>query len=86
MIVRVFELIFERKLMALHQKKVVCLSIMMHSSNQQCNALQSIMRIFLHSCETPETVLEAFAHMGIMISTTMINESKSPESFERIGC
>ena len=33
------------------------------------------MGIFLHSCETPETVLEALAHMGITISTTAINEA-----------
>jgi hypothetical protein len=64
----------ERELKA-HQKKVVCISIMMHSSNQRCNAFQSIMGIFLHSCETLETVLEAFAHMGITISTTAINEA-----------
>jgi hypothetical protein len=33
------------------------------------------MGIFLHSCETPETVLKAFGHMGITISTTAINEA-----------
>lgn len=60
---------------------------MMHSSNQNYNTFQSIMGIFLHSCETPETVLEAFAHMGITISSTTINEavlSLSKESVVRM--
>ncbi|KAG1721899.1 uncharacterized protein EDB91DRAFT_1064206 [Suillus paluster] len=32
----------------------VLISIMLQSSNQKCNALQSIYGIFLHSCNTPQ--------------------------------
>ncbi|KAF8193659.1 hypothetical protein BJ912DRAFT_848356 [Pholiota molesta] len=56
-------------------KQVVCLSIMMQSTNRLCNTLQSAMGIFLHSCGSPEAVSQLLAHMGISISTTSINEA-----------
>ncbi|KAF8900876.1 hypothetical protein CPB84DRAFT_1680201, partial [Gymnopilus junonius] len=56
-------------------KRVVCLSIMLQSTNRHCNALQSIIGIFLHSCNTPETVCELLAHIGLSVSTTSINDT-----------
>src|ERR1700733_7973083 len=50
------------------------MSVMMQSSNQRCNALQSAVGMFLESCNTPETVRELLAHMGISVSTTAIND------------
>jgi hypothetical protein len=46
------------------QKKVVILSILMQSSNPKTNALESIIGIFLHSCGTPEKVIETLAVRG----------------------
>lgn len=63
------------------------MSIMMHSSNQRCNALQSLLGIFLHSCNAPQTVVELMAHLGVSISTTAINQaiaSLSKESFREL--
>ncbi|KAH6891613.1 hypothetical protein BKA70DRAFT_1441417 [Coprinopsis sp. MPI-PUGE-AT-0042] len=48
---------------------------MMHHASQQCNALQSVMGIFLHSCGTPETMRELLAHIGLSVSTTSINSA-----------
>lgn len=41
---------------------------MMHSTNQKCNTLQSIIGIFLRTCNTPEKVMKTVAHMGLSIS------------------
>ncbi|KAI0039747.1 hypothetical protein FA95DRAFT_1577390 [Auriscalpium vulgare] len=54
-------------------KRVVIVSIMMQSMNQQCNALQSIVGIFLHSCNAPEKVIKMLAHMGLSISLSSIH-------------
>jgi len=59
----------------------------MQSSNQKVNALESIIEIFLHSCRTPEKVIETLAHMGIYISTDAIYSaitSLSAESTKKI--
>jgi hypothetical protein len=53
----------------------MCISVMMQSSNQRCNALQSMLGVFLHSCNTPEVVRECLAHMGISISVSAINSA-----------
>ena len=45
----------------------------MHSSNVRCNALQSLVGVFLHSCNAPETIMEMLAHMGLSISVTTVN-------------
>ena len=57
------------------QKKVVIISIMMQSTNQKCNALESVFGIFLHSTNTPEKVISALAHMGLSISVDAINKA-----------
>ncbi|KAF8868756.1 hypothetical protein BD779DRAFT_1459301 [Infundibulicybe gibba] len=63
-------------------KKVVILSIIMQSRNQKTNTLESIIGIFLHSCKTPEKVIEALAHMGISISTSSIHRAITALSAE----
>lgn len=63
------------------------MSVMMHSSNQRCNTLQSLLGIFLHACNAPQTVVELMAHLGVSISTTAINHaisSLSKESFREL--
>jgi len=57
------------------QKKVVILSIMLHSTNQKCNAFECIVGIFLHSCNTPERVINALSRMGISISLSAIHRA-----------
>ena len=64
------------------QKQVLCLSIMMHSTNQQCNSLQSIIGVFLHMCNTPDAVLELLVHLGVSISLSTISRAVSNLSKE----
>ena len=47
----------------------------MHSTNCRCNALQSLVGIFLHSCGAPETIHEFLACIGLLISVSTINEA-----------
>ena len=54
----------------------------MNSTNQSCNALQSLVSVFLHSCGVPDTVCELLAHMGLSISTMMINHAINNLSWE----
>ncbi|KAF8988599.1 hypothetical protein BDZ89DRAFT_974903, partial [Hymenopellis radicata] len=42
-------------------KKVMCISIMMHDMSQSCNAIQSLLGIFLHLCNTSEAVIQTLA-------------------------
>ena len=44
----------------------------MHSTNRHCNALQSLIGVFLHANGTPETICELLAHMGLSVSTKSI--------------
>ncbi|KAJ7187718.1 hypothetical protein GGX14DRAFT_383377 [Mycena pura] len=56
-------------------KKVVMISLMMQSTNKNCNALGSVFGIFLHASNTPSKVIEALAHMGISISVDAIDDA-----------
>lgn len=57
------------------QKTVVIISILMQGVNQHCNALQSTMGIFLHSCSAPEKVIQVLGHMGISIAQKTIHRA-----------
>lgn len=48
---------------------------MLQSTNKRCNALQSIMGIFLQSCNRPETLRELLAHLGLSVSKSTINDA-----------
>ncbi|KAJ6550353.1 hypothetical protein B0H10DRAFT_1850543 [Mycena sp. CBHHK59/15] len=68
-------------------KTAVMISIMMQSRNSKCNALESVFSIFLHSTNTPEKVIQALAHMGILISPSSIStaiHSLSAETAETL--
>ena len=54
----------------------------MHSTNQRCNSLQSIIGVFLHACNTPDAVLELLAHLGVSISPSTISTAVSNLSKE----
>jgi hypothetical protein len=57
----------------------------MHSSNQKCNLLQSVFGVFLHSCNTPQKVIQSLARMGLSISIDTIHKavkSLSAEMYE----
>ena len=61
--------------------------MMMQSTNQKCNTLESVFGIFLHSTNTPEKVIQALAHMGISISVNAIHNaihSLSKETFHTL--
>lgn len=58
------------------------MSIMAQGTNQRCNALQSIVGIFLHSAGTPETVIELLSRFGVSLTTTSINNAVSSLSSE----
>ena len=48
---------------------------MLQSSNQRCNALQSIIGVFLKSCNAPETVCEFLSQAGLSLSASSINNA-----------
>ncbi|EGN96642.1 hypothetical protein SERLA73DRAFT_15258, partial [Serpula lacrymans var. lacrymans S7.3] len=56
-------------------KKVVILSIMMQSTNQKSDALQSVIGIFLQSSHSPEKVIDAMACIGVSISQSAIHSA-----------
>ncbi|KDQ05607.1 hypothetical protein BOTBODRAFT_72403, partial [Botryobasidium botryosum FD-172 SS1] len=53
-------------------KRVVLFSICMQSNERRCNALQTIVGMFAHSCNTPERVLETIAHAGLSVSSSSV--------------
>lgn len=55
---------------------------MMHSTNQRCNAFQSVIGVFLHAANAPETVCDLLARMGVSIATSTINNAVSSLSKE----
>ncbi|KAI9059312.1 hypothetical protein FKP32DRAFT_1580100 [Trametes sanguinea] len=72
-------------------KTVVILSILMQNCDQKTNALQSIVGIFLHACNTPEKVIKVLARMGISISLASIHRAihslsrQSDDDIETLG-
>ncbi|KAJ3473410.1 hypothetical protein NLI96_g13016 [Meripilus lineatus] len=68
-------------------KAVSIISICMQSQVQHCNAFQSTMGIFLHSCNAPEKLIKVLAHMGVSISCDSIHhalKSLSVESHNKV--
>lgn len=57
------------------QKKVVIISIMMQSSNQHANTIESIVGVFLYSCRTPDNVVNALQRMGLSVSVNSIHNA-----------
>ena len=51
--------------------------MLMQSMTQQCNALGSVIGIFLHSCNAPEKVIKTLARMGMSISVQSVNNAIS---------
>ena len=69
------------------KKTVTILSIIMHSRNRKVNAFETTIGLFLHSCRTPEKVINVLAHLGISISINSIHravDSLSAESASHI--
>ncbi|KAI1783373.1 hypothetical protein LXA43DRAFT_1102606 [Ganoderma leucocontextum] len=56
-------------------KTVVILSILLQSRDSHCNALQSVVGVFLHSCNAPEKVVKVLSRMGIFISLSSIHRA-----------
>ncbi|KAI0705899.1 hypothetical protein BC835DRAFT_1403706 [Cytidiella melzeri] len=54
-------------------KTITILSQLLHSRYRKCNTLQSVMGVFLHSCNTPEKVVKVLTRMGISVSLTSIH-------------
>ncbi|KAH9169084.1 hypothetical protein EDB89DRAFT_1854912, partial [Lactarius sanguifluus] len=68
-------------------KTVVCASIILKSTNKNCDHLQSVMGIFVHSANVPQRVIEVLAHVGLSISIKSIQravKSMSNDSAHRI--
>ncbi|KAJ3475461.1 hypothetical protein NLI96_g11820 [Meripilus lineatus] len=68
-------------------KAVSIISICMQSQVQHCNAFQSTMGIFLHSCNAPEKLIKVLAHMGVSISVDSIHralKSLYVESYHKV--
>ncbi|KAH9173863.1 hypothetical protein EDB89DRAFT_1822620, partial [Lactarius sanguifluus] len=47
-------------------KCVICISIVLQSTNENCNHLQSILGIFIHSANVPQCVAEVLAHASVI--------------------
>ncbi|KAH8976431.1 hypothetical protein EDB92DRAFT_1811877 [Lactarius akahatsu] len=56
-------------------KCVVCISIVLQSANENCNHLQSILGIFIHSANVPQCVAKVLAHAGLTISIKSIQRA-----------
>ncbi|OSD04071.1 hypothetical protein PYCCODRAFT_1444206 [Trametes coccinea BRFM310] len=56
-------------------KSIVILSIILHNNDQHCNALQSIIGIFLHSCGAPEKLIKVLSRSGLSISLASIHRA-----------
>ncbi|KAF8226599.1 hypothetical protein L208DRAFT_1301167, partial [Tricholoma matsutake] len=68
-------------------KSAVIISILLRSTNESCNYLQSILGIFLHSTNSPKKVIETLAHAGLSISLSSIHrsiKSLSKEAEEKV--
>jgi hypothetical protein len=58
------------------------MSVILQNTNKSCNALQSIIGIFLHSTNTPDSVVNLFSQMGISILSIAIGNAISSLSTE----
>lgn len=47
------------------KQKVVIISILLNSTNQNCNELSSFISLFPHSSNTPKRVIDTLAQMGV---------------------
>ncbi|KAI0635479.1 hypothetical protein C8Q77DRAFT_1053626 [Trametes polyzona] len=54
---------------------VVIINILMQTQDQRCNALQSVIGIFLHSCGAPEKLIKLLSRMGISVAQTTIHRA-----------
>lgn len=64
------------------QKQAVCIAILAQSTHQRCNALQSVIGMFLHSCRAPEATVELLSRVGLSISRSAIDDAVSSLSRE----
>lgn len=48
---------------------------MLQSTNQRCNALQSVIGLYLHACDAPEAIVELLSRNGVSISRTAIDDA-----------
>ncbi|KAI9430086.1 hypothetical protein BJY52DRAFT_1133667 [Lactarius psammicola] len=68
-------------------KSVICISIILQSVNENCNHLQGIIGMFVHSANVPQHVIEVLAHAGLSISIKSIQravKSMSTDSAQKI--
>ncbi|KAI9452137.1 hypothetical protein BJY52DRAFT_1124627, partial [Lactarius psammicola] len=63
-------------------KCVVCISIILQSANENCNHLQGILGIFIHSANVPQRVAEVLAHAGLTISIKSIQRAVKSMSID----
>lgn len=48
---------------------------MLQSTNQRCNALQSVIGLYLHACDAPEAIIDLLSRNGVAISRTAIDDA-----------
>ncbi|KXN80720.1 hypothetical protein AN958_08182, partial [Leucoagaricus sp. SymC.cos] len=54
-------------------RKVVCLSIVAQSNNMHCNALQTLVGVFMQACDASEAIRDFLSRVGLSISVSGIN-------------
>lgn len=62
---------------------MVCFSIAMQSSNQNCNAFQASVGIFLHTANTADVVIDFLHKIGISINTKSVQLAVGSLSLKR---
>ncbi|KAI9432901.1 hypothetical protein BJY52DRAFT_1198891 [Lactarius psammicola] len=63
-------------------KCIVCISIILQSANENCNHLQGILGIFIHSANVPQRVAKVLAHAGLTISIKSIQRAVKSMSID----
>ncbi|KAH9014974.1 hypothetical protein EDB85DRAFT_2076409 [Lactarius pseudohatsudake] len=63
-------------------KCVICISIVLQSANENCNHLQSILGIFIHSANVPQHIAKVLAHAGLTISIKSIQRAVKSMSID----
>ncbi|KAF7296795.1 hypothetical protein MIND_00910500 [Mycena indigotica] len=71
------DVLVQQRKARVRMKQVVCLSILINNRNTHCNVLQTLVGVFLHACNTPESVVNFLSHAGISNAPSTINSCVS---------
>ncbi|EAU87680.2 hypothetical protein CC1G_08716 [Coprinopsis cinerea okayama7 len=67
--------IMRRRRSNVKMRQVFCISALMNTINNRCNALQSVNGVYLHAASAPDRVHELFSKVGLSISIQSTNNA-----------